>query len=117
MAYCPECDKDMGNANTCTFPYLQFDDGKILKRNTTYFDNNDFCHDCGIENKKGNLHHYGCDMERCPRCKGQLIGCDCNNDQDKIPLISKSKKKNQEKEHEFDYFKTTIPDTFGGIQL
>lgn len=31
------------------------------------------CHDCGV--KEGGKHHPGCDMERCPKCKGQLIMC------------------------------------------
>jgi hypothetical protein len=33
------------------------------------------CHDCEVE--EGNIHHLGCDMERCPFCGGQLISCDC----------------------------------------
>ena len=33
------------------------------------------CHDCGVV--EGKLHHFGCDMERCPFCGGQLIGCHC----------------------------------------
>lgn len=33
------------------------------------------CHDCGC--KEGEIHDYGCDMERCPFCGGQLISCDC----------------------------------------
>ena len=24
--------------------------------------------------KRGEYHHYGCDMERCPKCGSQLIG-------------------------------------------
>jgi hypothetical protein len=32
------------------------------------------CHDCGAA--KGNLHHPGCDVERCPVCGLQAIGCD-----------------------------------------
>ena len=34
------------------------------------------CHDCGI--KFGNVHHVGCDVESCPKCNGQFIGCGCD---------------------------------------
>jgi hypothetical protein len=33
------------------------------------------CPDCGA--KPGQLHEGGCDVERCPRCGFQLIGCNC----------------------------------------
>ena len=33
------------------------------------------CGDCGVA--EGELHQRGCDMERCPFCGHQLIGCDC----------------------------------------
>ena len=33
------------------------------------------CHDCGCN--EGKLHHFGCDMERCPFCGNQLITCQC----------------------------------------
>lgn len=33
------------------------------------------CHDCDTTN--GELHELGCDMEICPLCLQQLIGCDC----------------------------------------
>lgn len=36
---------------------------------------NNICHDCNA--KEGELHKLGCDMEVCPFCGGELIGCDC----------------------------------------
>ena len=33
------------------------------------------CHDCGAE--EGEHHQLNCDMERCPFCGRQLIGCGC----------------------------------------
>lgn len=34
------------------------------------------CHDCAVI--KGQLHVPGCDVERCPVCKGQAITCLCH---------------------------------------
>jgi hypothetical protein len=38
------------------------------------------CHDCGVI--EGELHLDGCDWERCPRCKGQNLGCPCRTEED-----------------------------------
>ncbi len=33
------------------------------------------CHDCAVT--PGQLHVPGCDVERCPACRGQMITCGC----------------------------------------
>jgi len=39
------------------------------------------CADCDVE--VGEFHLPGCDVEVCPRCKGQSIGCGCaHSDED-----------------------------------
>ena len=35
------------------------------------------CHDCRVI--KGQFHVVGCDVERCPRCQGQAISCECDD--------------------------------------
>ena len=45
------------------------------------------CHDCNV--LLGEVHHEGCDVERCPDCLGQAIGCECKKPikfPDKIPF-------------------------------
>jgi len=78
MVKCPECRNEMmdSKVESCNATHITLD-GKDYKRDTSYFDVNSRCHDCNIVNKKGNLHHFGCDIERCPKCKGQLISCGC----------------------------------------
>jgi hypothetical protein len=43
------------------------------------------CHDCGA--KPGQFHVDGCDVERCPKCGAQFLGCDCGDKE----LASESK--------------------------
>lgn len=76
MAICQDCGKEMLEVESCVYPELKLGNTTVL-RDTSYYDSNSRCHDCGIVNKPGNIHHLGCDMERCPICGGQLISCGC----------------------------------------
>ena len=38
------------------------------------------CHDCAVV--KGQFHVPSCDVERCPKCGGQAITCECLDDED-----------------------------------
>lgn len=82
MAVCEYCKKDMLKANGCIpvpFPHKgrnyapikvgdPYDPYAGAKPGTR-------CGDCNA--LIGHYHHPGCDMERCPVCHGQALGCDC----------------------------------------
>ena len=61
----------------CTFSRVKIE-GKIYQRDSSYSDRGKKCHDCGISNGQRQYHHFGCDMERCPKCDGQFAFCDCD---------------------------------------
>jgi len=80
VVVCPDCGESMEIATSCTPKYILLalegaTTAQLVKRDTTYFDVNPRCHDCNIVNVPGNIHHYGCDVERCPLCERQLISC------------------------------------------
>lgn len=76
MAICDSCDQEMTTAKECTFNAIRFPDGKWMLRSSEHFDEKSGrCHDCNVIH--GRIHHYGCDVERCPMCGDQLISCDC----------------------------------------
>lgn len=80
MAKCRECQQEMFVVDSCWKELIRIRiKGRVYLRDTNHFDSspNGRCHDCGIVNKQGNLHHFGCDVERCPLCQGPLISCGC----------------------------------------
>lgn len=79
---CKACGQDMNEVDTCTATTVVLKDGHGIlmefdKSRFHFTEEGGRCHDCGI--KHGELHHMGCDVERCPRCEGQLITCYCWN--------------------------------------
>ncbi len=81
MVKCQDCKKEMLGSESCDLKYRCIKiDGQTFPRDVGEFDYNVHCHDCGILNKVGNLHHFGCDIERCPACRGQMISCSCHKE-------------------------------------
>lgn len=72
---CEYCNQEMTSNVGCTLVRY---DGEDEDRIPFPEDNDHNCHDCGAP--PGTLHHPGCDMERCPSCGCQAIGCSCNGE-------------------------------------
>jgi hypothetical protein len=70
MAVCAWCGREMSTGASCTEGTLH-SGGVVWPLSPA----TSRCHDCGV--RPGGLHHPGCDMQRCPRCGGQLISCGC----------------------------------------
>ena len=90
-AKCRDCGREMRPGNGCSIGLIEFPDGKTAKRvkfgvippSDGWADDADsVCGDCNAG--VGQYHHFGCDVERCPLCGLQLIGCDCSQDPDAV---------------------------------
>ncbi len=77
-ATCESCNRKMHGTSCKGFLIIN---GTKVSR-LAYGDNGEqadgLCHDCGC--KGGQLHHWGCDNEVCPKCHGQALGCECGED-------------------------------------
>lgn len=79
MAICLWCEQEMSTGTEdCHNNIVRFPDYEVMQ--AIPYDGDDRCHDCYV--KSGGRHHPGCDMERCPRCNGQLISCGCLDKED-----------------------------------
>ena len=85
---CRDCKQDMAPGNGCTLPQVRIQ-GQVYDRIRYGNEEEDWgaangypCHDCNVS--PGQLHHLGCDVERCPACSHQLISCGC--DENLVPM-------------------------------
>ncbi|MGE4536182.1 MAG: hypothetical protein AB7D37_03810 [Desulfovibrio sp.] len=82
---CPACGQDMRDAESCGGPLIQVA-GRVYERvrfsqeSGNRWEEFDFCPECGVSH--GGLHHPGCDIEECPRCRRQYLSCDCGEEDD-----------------------------------
>lgn len=93
MAKCADCGKEMDTPETeaCTCDILYLGDA-YYRRSTWHFnETTGRCHDCNV--KHGGVHHFGCLLERCPKCGHFITSCDCGSD---IPITLESSRLLQE---------------------
>ena len=83
MSVCDGCGLDMSDKVGCTCDKVLFPDDIQLPAIVN--NKEDICHNCYAP--RGRYHHFGCDMEECPRCGGQLICCGCQSGLGNLPLV------------------------------
>lgn len=81
---CSLCGRPMSAPDDagCAVEALPLEDGTLIARVRYGAEEDDWgasdgseCGDCGAPPR--GVHHFGCDVERCGRCGGQFITCDC----------------------------------------
>lgn len=83
-AACP-CGRIMRPHGSCAFHHVSFGPQKEKHQRQVWrpeligFDHGP-CPDCNAG--VGRYHHAYCDIERCPRCGGQMLSCECT-----VPVV------------------------------
>lgn len=83
MAVCPWCSREMTVASSCGVEVLHQHGEPVAMipwRRGRQRGEGERCHDCGV--RPGGFHHLGCDMQRCPLCRRQMMSCGCRFDED-----------------------------------
>ena len=77
MTKCTECLQDKKDARVTGCPYdiIEVDEVYWHRSRFNFGEPTGRCLDCNSIH--GQPHHWGCAVERCPRCGYQLISCDC----------------------------------------
>lgn len=71
---CLVCGQDMMQSDGCRVAVMYHCGEQYVRIPFRGF-HGERCGDCKA--LSGNYHHWGCDLERCPVCGGQLISCEC----------------------------------------
>ena len=83
MAVCDWCEREMTTAESCTVTALH-QDGLVVDMITWGGERGwaarARCGDCNV--MPGRFHHPGCDVQQCPVCCDQMMGCECRFDED-----------------------------------
>jgi len=85
-----------GNRTGCVFSLVKFPGVEKLERDKSSIHDwaKDFeknpCRGCNV--MYGAIHHINCDDEKCPKCGGQILTCNCNGADGHIFLDAKGSK-------------------------
>lgn len=84
MAICRVCGNEVSIPSSCIKQTFSFQGDPVIYKSVAYgSEDEDWgarsgknCHDCNCP--PGAFHHLNCGVERCPRCGGQAIFCECD---------------------------------------